>query len=157
MTKQEFLETLGKILNRELPEQEVADNLRYYEQYIAQQMRNGRTEEEVLSELGDPRLIAKTILQVDGQREEMNSYDSVYSENADGTFEEEETEPGNGGFGDRIHVHTVSDTKARLTLILVLIAVILVLCTVFRILWRLLPVLVVIAAVLWLYQKFVQK
>lgn len=58
MSKQEFLDTLRRALARELSESEVADNINYYWNYIEQQVHPGRVEEQVLSELGDPRLIA---------------------------------------------------------------------------------------------------
>ena len=61
MSKQEFLDTLRRALARELSESEVADNINYYWNYIEQQVASGKSEEQVLSELGDPRLIARTI------------------------------------------------------------------------------------------------
>ena len=67
MTGQEFLEALARALRSELTEQEVADNIRYYETYISQEMRSGKSEEQVIAQLGDPRLIARTILDVDQQ------------------------------------------------------------------------------------------
>ena len=43
MTRQEFLDTLGRTLRRELPEQEVMDNLRYYEDYVNRQVMEGKS------------------------------------------------------------------------------------------------------------------
>ena len=81
MSKEEFLDTLRKVLARELSESEVADNINYYWNYIEQQIASGKTEEQVLQELGDPRLIARTILQVDEKREEEPYQDAaVYTE-----------------------------------------------------------------------------
>ena len=54
MSKQEFLDTLRRALARELSESEVADNINYYWNYIEQQVASGESEEQVLSELGDP-------------------------------------------------------------------------------------------------------
>lgn len=157
MTKQEFLETLGRILNRELSEQEVAENLHYYEQYISQQMNSGKTEAQVLAELGDPRLIARTILQVDQQREEevYESRESIYTEEEDGTFwqEKQQRESYDGGY----HVHTVSGIKSLVILVLVLIVLLMLISTVFKIALKLLPVALVIAVVLWIYREFVKK
>lgn len=156
MTKQEFLETLGRILNRELSEQEVAENLHYYEQYITQQMNSGKTEEQVLGELGDPRLIARTILQVDQQREEevYGGRESVYTEEEDGTFRQEsQKRESEGGY----HVHTVSGIKSLVILVLVLIVLLMLISTVFKIALKLLPVALVIAVVLWIYREFVKK
>ena len=62
MTKIEFLDTLRKALNGQVPPEIISENLTYYESYISDEMRRGRTETEVLDELGDPRLIARTII-----------------------------------------------------------------------------------------------
>ncbi len=40
----------------------VNDTIAYYENYIESQIRMGKTEEQVMQELGDPRLIAKSIV-----------------------------------------------------------------------------------------------
>lgn len=61
MTKAEFLEQLRLSLNGRLDANQVMDNLRYYEEYINSQLRQGKTEEDVMSMLGSPRLIARTI------------------------------------------------------------------------------------------------
>lgn len=61
MRKEEFLEKLRARLSQTMSVQEVTAQVHYYENYIQEQMRNGRSEEEVLAELGDPLLIAKTL------------------------------------------------------------------------------------------------
>ncbi len=62
MTKQEFLESLRDSLDGQIPADQVLENLRYYRSYISDEMDKGRSEQEVLDELGDPRLIARTIV-----------------------------------------------------------------------------------------------
>ena len=62
MTKQEFLEALGRKLAEGLPQGEVYRQMQYYEGYIDAEMRRGRTEEEVIAELGDPLLLARNVL-----------------------------------------------------------------------------------------------
>lgn len=62
MTKQEFLEKLRLALNGKVPGNIVTENLQYYEDYINTEVRKGKSEEEVLASLGDPRLIARTIV-----------------------------------------------------------------------------------------------
>lgn len=70
MKRQEFVNTLRTALSGRIPAESVAENVKYYEDYINIEIRKGRSEEEVLDELGDPRLIAKTIIQTQGAREE---------------------------------------------------------------------------------------
>ena len=51
MRKEEFLEKLRARLSQTMSVQEVTAQVHYYENYIQEQMRNGRSEEEVLAEL----------------------------------------------------------------------------------------------------------
>jgi len=62
MTKQEFMEKLRLALTGKVPGNVVAENLQYYEDYINTEVRKGKSEAEVLAALGDPRLIARTII-----------------------------------------------------------------------------------------------
>ncbi len=59
MTKKEFLELLRENLEGNIPSSEIDENIRYYRDYI----ENGEeTEEEALEKLGEPNLIAKTVI-----------------------------------------------------------------------------------------------
>ncbi|MGL5260695.1 MAG: DUF1700 domain-containing protein [Lachnospiraceae bacterium] len=60
MTKQDFLEQL-RISLAGLDASFINSNIEYYSSYIDSQIRMGKREEEVMKELGDPRLIAKTL------------------------------------------------------------------------------------------------
>lgn len=62
MTKQEFMDKLRLALNGKVPGNIVTENLQYYEDYINTEIRKGKSEQEVLAALGDPRLIARTII-----------------------------------------------------------------------------------------------
>lgn len=62
MTKQKFLNGLKEALVGEVGPVEVNNQLLYYERYIDDEIKKGRTEQQILEELGDPRLIAKTIV-----------------------------------------------------------------------------------------------
>ena len=61
MTRYEFLDQLRRALGSRVDSNVVNENVSYYEEYIATQVRTGRTEEEVIEELGDPRLLARSI------------------------------------------------------------------------------------------------
>jgi uncharacterized membrane protein len=62
MTKNEFLEGLQDVLAGELPSAEVENNIKFYKDYINTKSVD-LDEEYVLEQLGDPRLIAKTIIE----------------------------------------------------------------------------------------------
>lgn len=61
MRKEEFLQTLRQALTGDVPPGVVEENIRYYDGYISDEVRKGRSEQEVIGEIGDPRLIARTI------------------------------------------------------------------------------------------------
>ena len=62
MSKQEFLDGLRRSLSGGLEPQEINNHIRYYSDYIDSQIRMGTPEEDVMYSLGEPRLIAKTLL-----------------------------------------------------------------------------------------------
>ncbi len=78
MTRAEFLEELRLALQGNVNQVQVNENLRYYENYIIEESRKGKTEEAVIAELGNPRLIARTI--IDTSEHVGNAYDESYYE-----------------------------------------------------------------------------
>ena len=66
MTKQEFLDGLRRSLTGGMETSEVNEHINYYSQYIDSQIRMGSSEEQVMASLGEPRLIAKTLLGMEG-------------------------------------------------------------------------------------------
>ena len=66
MDRNEFVSTLRAALTGEVSPAVVEDNVRYYQNYISQEIASGKSEKEVLEELGDPRLIARTIIDTQG-------------------------------------------------------------------------------------------
>ena len=66
MSKNDFLNNLKLALNGKVSYSLVQENMAYYSEYIDSQLRMGRSEEEVMDMLGDPRLIARTIVQTNG-------------------------------------------------------------------------------------------
>lgn len=65
MMRQEFIEQLRIALQGKIPQKELNEHLRYYDNYIMEEARKGQTEEQVIEKLGDPRLIAKTLSMTD--------------------------------------------------------------------------------------------
>ena len=77
MTKEEFLEQLEDALVGEVPNSVIYDNKNYYERYIFSEIKMGRSEADILEELGNPRLIARTIIDTQGDAKQQYR-DSVY-------------------------------------------------------------------------------
>lgn len=63
MNRSEFIEKLQRVLAGGLDSAQVAENVRYYQEYIDSEVRRGRSEREVLDQLGDPRLLARSIIE----------------------------------------------------------------------------------------------
>jgi ABC-type antimicrobial peptide transport system permease subunit len=87
MTESSFINNLEESLRGELPESEVRQNIQYYRDYIAA-ARSSKSEEEVMKALGDPRLIARTIIDTyrlshntKNSRTKKESYQANYSGN----------------------------------------------------------------------------
>ena len=76
MEKQEFLAILRQCLESELPDYEVENNIHYYESYLVSD--KDKTIEEKLKDLGEPRLIAKTIIDAYIANHENSSYKKDY-------------------------------------------------------------------------------
>ena len=81
MDRKEFLEGLRSYLEPEMSAEEIRENINYYERYITEEVIKGRREEDVVQELGDPWVIAKTITDM---KENSANYDSSH----ESTYEE---------------------------------------------------------------------
>ena len=66
MEKKEFLEKLARALAGQVSQTVIEENLRYYETYLSDEAAKGRKMHQILEELGDPRLLAKSIIDANG-------------------------------------------------------------------------------------------
>ncbi len=72
MDKAEFLNILRETLNQEVSPAVIEQNVRYYDQYI--KSSSMEEEEHKIEELGDPRLIAKTIIETEKVAREKSGF-----------------------------------------------------------------------------------
>lgn len=148
MSKQEFLNKLRAALSGRVPTAVVTENINYYEDYINTQVRMGRTEEEVLKSLGDPRLLAKTII-------ETNSRKSGYRETGGNTAEDysgyRETEYHD--YGKR-RFSKVRRVPGWLWIIIVVLVIVMIMGVVLSVISFLAPFLLTIFVVLFLVKLF---
>lgn len=82
MNRDEFIERLQRTLASGLNSYQVADNVRYYREYIDGEIRKGVPEEEVLSMLGDPRLLGKSIIEANKRTGASEGRGGIYDEEA---------------------------------------------------------------------------
>ena len=144
MRKEEFLEKLRARLSQTMSQQEVTAQIRYYESYIQEQMQNGR------SELGDPLLIAKTLMDVQETKEE-------YSRPETNIYEER----GGQESGDTQRELHRMEIKTRggclLAAVIFVVVVAMILWAAGTVLIHLLPILIPLMIVLLVVAYFKQK
>ena len=123
MTKNEFLEGLRKALGNDLDRETVQENVAYYDGYISVQVNIGRTEEEVTAELGDPWVIAQTIIAGSSYTTANSGFsDPVYGDGGDYTREDYYDQ--NQGYQTHVHTFGFDTWWKKLLLILGIIGII---------------------------------
>ena len=136
MEKQEFLDRLSMSLNGKVAPEVVRETLEYYEEYINNQTRLGIPRSEVMKSLGDPRLIARTIVETKGQVR-------------NGDFRAQESEYG----GNTEVRRSVRGIPGWIWLIIFFFVLFAILSFVFRMLIKLAPLLILIAVVIYISKK----
>lgn len=140
MSKDDFMDGLGKSLTGKVDETEYRNQMEFYSSYISKEIASGRSEEEVVKELGDPRLIAKTIIQTYSLKDDpiKRQYRERYSETYNHNEEDYYTER------QESRVHRVRNI---LRIILLVIIVLSVLAFVSRVIIGALPFLLTLIVV----------
>ena len=102
MRQEEFLQSFQEALTGEVSESVIQNHLAYYKNYIYEEVRKGRSQEDVLSSLGNPRLLAKTIIDTNKSNdftgydyEKNKTYDSY---NSFHSWEDAEEDKSHGRF-----------------------------------------------------------
>lgn len=139
MEKQEFLEKLRLSLNGKIAPETMADTLRYYDEYIDTEIRSGRTGEEVMESLGDPRLIARTIAETKGGQMQSRP---------DGSVDEPEQR-----FDGSTQLRRLGGMPGWVWLLVFLAVVILIISVAFKLLSAFWPFLLVLAIVVFFTKR----
>lgn len=145
MNKSEFLETLRTQLSGQMQEGKAAAHVRYYEEYIETQVRGGRSEAEVLSKLGDPRLIAKTLLDTDA-----DTAQQPYAEQQSYSYQDDHSSQ-SGSVKTRHYRLDLSTWYGKL---LVIVIAVLIIGLLIFVVGTMLPILIVVSIVLYLISHF---
>lgn len=83
MRQEEFFQSFQEALAGEVSDRIIQENISYYKNYINTEIAKGRTLDEVLDSLGNPRLLAKTIINTSS----LSDTDNNYYENSNETYE----------------------------------------------------------------------
>lgn len=131
MNTGEFLSRLEDALRGKVSNQVIEANLQYYRDYITGEIRKGRTEEQVMDDLGDPRLIARTIIETQGRTGAGSgssfASDSSYSQQAE-----------RSSYRSEKKVRRIQPWKVYLILILVIVVIFIIIGAVFSLAFRIL-------------------
>ena len=142
MTKNEFLDKLKKALGNDLNGSIIQENVTYYNDYINEEVRKGRSETDVIAELGDPWVLAQTI--IDGAEAGRNTQESY-------TYEPRKEYGGQDDFGysRKVHVFGLDTWWKKLLLILGVIGVVMLVVAVIGGIFSLLAPILIPLVIIW--------
>ncbi len=144
MSRQDFIDALKRALYGKIDDFTLADHIQYYEGYIVQEIVSGKSEQEVLNELGDPRLIARTLLEAADTK--TSSYTEYIVTDREGSSPEPEA-----------RIRRYEGWKAMAVTVFFILVFFLIVVLVFQIVAALLPLLIVIGVIGWLIKKMTSQ
>ena len=154
MSKTEFLDILYNQLSGQMPEGSVAAHVQYYRNYIEDEQQKGRTETDILNDLGDPRLIARTLLDTEvgaGNPQNGSTYSAIYNE-ADSDYNEyDSSDSARGHVKKHSFKLDLSTWYGKVAVILIAAVVLLLLVTILGIL---IPVVIVAGVIMYIISQF---
>ncbi len=167
MNKQEFIDRLRAALNGRVAPGTVIENVNYYEDYINMEIRKGKDESEVLEMLGDPRLIAKTIIATNsngdnngyaGEYQNGGYQDSAYQSSAYGDssyrnsgYQSSGYQENEYGTGNKVSTFRIPGWLGTVIFVLIMILII---SVVLSVLSFLAPVIISVLVVMFLVKLF---
>ena len=133
----EFLRELQETIHGNVSLQVEQDTLNYYRNYFREQKAAGKSEQQIVKELGNGRIIGRSVMDANpgGAKETMGSQ-SRYTETSS---------------ADKPSVW--EQIKVFAVIAAVLIVVLFVVGLVFRVVWAVLPLVLVIMLIVWLVKK----
>ena len=154
MSKKEFLDILYNQLSGQIPEGSVAAHVQYYGNYIEDEQQKGRTETDILNDLGDPRLIARTLLDTEvgaGNPQNGSTYSATYNE-ADSDYNKyDSSDSARGHVKKHSFKLDLSTWYGKVAVILIAAVVLLLLVTILGIL---IPVVIVAGVIMYIVSQF---
>ncbi|MDO4452546.1 MAG: DUF1700 domain-containing protein [Lachnospiraceae bacterium] len=145
MYHNKFLSSLREALEGNMSEQAIKDNIQYYKTYIEDEVKKGRTEKEVIEELGDPWIIAKTLIESPSGEQ---TYEGTVEDNVNRCEEQQ----------NKVHIFGLDTWWKKLLLILIVLGFGFLIGTLLVGVVRLvLPILIPFLAVMFLIKLFKKK
>ena len=163
MNREDFLRELEEALAGDVPEAVIRDNLSYYGSYLSQEMAKGRSVDDIVAEIGEPFIIAKTIIDSTEAADDpagndgYGSYRETYTDSRSGQYQGADQ-----GYGEQQgpHMHYIDLNKWYWKLLAIII-LFMVVSLVFNIVGGILALLIrfagplmMIFLVVWVIRNF---
>ena len=153
MSKTEILDILYNQISGLMPEGNVAALVQYNRNYIEDEQQKGRTETDILNELGDPRLIVRTLLDTEvgaGNPQNGSTYSAIYNE-ADSDYNEyDSSDSARGHVKKHSFKLDLSTWYGKVAVILIAAVVLLLLVTILGVL---IPVMIVAGVIMYIVSQ----
>ena len=153
MSKTEFLDILYNQLSGRMPEGNVAAHVQYYRNYIEDEQQKGRTETDILNDLGDPQLNARTQLDTEvgaGNPQNGSTYSAIYNE-ADSYYNKyDSSDSARGHVKKHSFKLDLSTWYGKVAVILIAAVVLLLLVTILGVL---IPVMIVAGVIMYIVSQ----
>lgn len=146
MTRDEFLRQLQEALENDLQGSIVQENVDYYNQYISEEVRKGVAEQDVIDTLGDPWILAKTVIGSESETKYSNNiYEAEESHSKHNKQNEQSAVP------NKAYIFGLDTWWKKLLAVLAIVGILIfVLVIVGGLLWLFLPILIPIIVAIWL-------
>ena len=159
MTKAEFLERLRRALNGNMSAAAVEDNIQFYDSYFSGQIAQGRSEADVLNELGDPRILARTLIDAAERAGDARAHEANETQYRTSGY----YTAGNGASGaqswkdDGMKEHSVFRIPGWLIAVLVILILFVVISVVGSLIWMILPYAIPVILVVYIVKLIGRK
>lgn len=144
MTKNEFLKELREALEGMVSPVVTADSMRYYEDYFRSCQGTGKSEQDVIEELGSPRLIAKSIIEANGGEQAVYDSEEIYEDSDSGSY-------------DSSKVYRMDSRKLKIGCAVTAIVTLVILMLLFKVILAYLGPILVIALVIYLITQIMKR
>jgi len=154
MNRQEFIDQLRIALAGNVMQSVIDENVNYYYDYIDMKIKKGQPEEEVLDELGSPRLLAKTIIETSKAEEEKTTGSN---RNSSAEKQEENDYSGQRNMGDKLFkILNLPKWALIIVAVLVIFIVFAVLASLVSLAAYLFIPILVICIIIWVVRYIIQ-
>jgi len=152
MTKDGFIRELEECLQGEVSPGQLSDTLDFYRSYIEEEMAGGKTEDQVMTSLGSPRLIARSVIDAYGI-DDFITVNQEYVQDADSDDQEGAGSDNHGEFVRRRRSQGSSLLGQKIVFYALVIGIIMAA----GILIRILMPLIIVGLVIWFILRLTSR